>query len=182
MFDLERLTSMNAEYIRAMDGPAFIDRIRPWLDKALPESVARPIAAERLLPIANDIQERIKLLSEVVDYTDFFFIEGPLAYSNEELMGKGFRDNPSGALAVLEEARSALKSVEPWNRETIEASLRGLAERLELKPGVVFTPIRVAATGKRVAPPLFETLEVLGREKTDARLNAAAERLAPPDD
>ena len=64
----------------------------------------------------------------------------------------------------------------------IEAALRALAGRLELKPGVVFTPIRVAVTGKRIAPPLFDTLAVLGRDLVLQRLNDAAGRLARPDD
>lgn len=182
MFDQQRLTAMNGEYIRALSPQAFIERIQPWLDEGLPRSVPRPFDANMLLPIAPHIQERIKLLSEVVDYTDFFFMEGPLQYANEDLMGKGFRDNPAGALAAMEEARATLKGVEAWTRDSIEFVLRELAERLQLKAGVLFTPIRVAVTGKSVAPPLFETLEVLGRERTLERLNDAAERLARPDD
>ena len=97
-------------------------------------------------------------------------------------MGKGFRDNPAGALAAVEGAIAALKAVDPWTTAAIEAALRDLADRLALRPGVVFTPVRVAVTGKRIAPPLFETLTVLGRARAVERLNVAAERLARPDD
>ena len=83
---------------------------------------------------------------------------------------------------ALDGARAALSKLEPWETASIEAALRGLAEEKEMKPGVLFTPIRVALSGKRVAPPLFETMTALGREETLSRLNVAAERLARPDD
>jgi glutamyl-tRNA synthetase len=97
-------------------------------------------------------------------------------------MGKGFRDNPAAAVDALDSARAALSKLEPWDTAGIESVLRGLAEEKELKPGVLFTPIRVALSGKRVAPPLFETMTALGREESLSRLNVASERLAAPDD
>ena len=181
-FDVERLEAMNGHYMRALSSEAFAERMRPWLEEGLPASVARPLEAERLRAIGPLIQERVKRLGEVVELTDFFFVEGPLAYTNQALMGKGFRDNPAGALGAVEGAREALGGAPEWEVGSIEGALRGLAERLALKPGVLFTPIRVAVTGKTAAPPLFETLAVVGRERTRERLNVAAERLARPDD
>ena len=176
-FDLERLTSMNGAYIRDLSADAFLARVGPWLEERLPAAVPRPVDVGILRPVAPLIQERVKLLSEVVDYTDFFFLEGPLPYAGDSLLGKGFRNDRSGALAALTEVRSVLAGVEPWTAERIEAALRGLADRLELKPGVLFTPVRVAVTGRTVAPPLFETIALLGKERTLARLQDAAERL-----
>ena len=181
-FDHDRLDAMNADFIRDLTPQAFFDRARPFLDAALPAAVPRPVDTAPLLPLAPMIQERVKLLTEVPGYVDFFFATGPLEYPNADLMGKGFRDHPSGALAALEATILALKPLDPWAVDGIEAALRALAGRLELKPGVVFTPIRVAVTGKRIAPPLFDTLAVLGRDLVLQRLNDAAGRLARPDD
>ena len=181
-FDLERLEAMNGHYIRGLSPPDFAERMRPWLEEELPASVPRPLNDGLIRAIGPLIQERVKRLSEAVELTDFFFLEGPLIYENKELMGKGFRDNPSGALAAVEAAREALAGITEWSVESIEAALRGLAERLEMKAGILFTPIRIAVTGKSAAPPLFETLAVVGRDATLERLNVAAERLARPDD
>ncbi|MXY79693.1 MAG: glutamate--tRNA ligase [Chloroflexi bacterium] len=181
-FDQTRLDAMNADFLRELGPEEFFRRGAPFLERALPEDVARPLDLTPLLPRAPLIQERVKRLAEFAEYVDFFFLPGPLDYPNAELMGKGFRDNPSGALTAVEGAIAALKAVEPWTAEAIEAALRGLADRLALRAGVVFTPLRVAVTGKRIAPPLFETLAVLGRARAVERLNVAAERLARPDD
>ena len=181
-FDHERLAAMNADFIRDLSPQAFFQRAAPFLDAALPADIARPIDTSALLPIAPRIQERVKLLTEVAGYVDFFFRRGPLDYPNAELMGKGFRDNPAGAMAATDAAITALKAVDPWTVEGVETALRALAAQLQLKPGVVFTPIRVAVTGKRIAPPLFETVTVLGRDLVVERLNEAAGRLARPDD
>ena len=178
MFDGERLTAMNGDYIRRLAPADFLERIQPWLEEGLPASVSRPVETALLQPVATLIQERIKVLSEVVAYTDFFYLTEPLAYATAALLGKGFRDDPAGARAALAEARATLAAVTPWSSAAIEAALRGLAQRLALKPGVVFTPIRVAVTGRPVAPPLFETLQVVGKERTLARLRDAEGRLA----
>ena len=182
MFDVERLREMNGEYIRGLGGDAFLERAGPFLEAALPAEVERPLDPSALRPIAREIQERVKLLSEFPDYTDFFFLRDPLSYANEELMGKGYRDNPAAALAAIEATMQRLKDLELWTNDEVESALRALAEELGVKPGVLFTPIRVALTGKRVAPPLFETVTALGRELTLERLNQAAEHLARPDD
>ena len=178
MFDVDRLREMNARYIRNLAADDFLERGRPWLEAA----IGRPLDLAPLLPLAGAIQERVKLLPEIVDYADFFYVAGPLEYANAELMGRGYRNKPWAALEAIEAVLGTMRSLEPWTAESIEAALRTLAEQRGEKPGVLFTPIRVATTGKRIAPPLFDTLEVLGREKTLERLNAAAERLARPDD
>ena len=178
MFDIERLGEMNARYIRGLEPADFLERGRPALEARLGKSAD----LSRLEPLAPAIQERVKLLPELADYADFFFAEGPLEYANAELMGRGYKGKPWAALEAVEAALAALRELEPWLAGTIEERLRGLAAERGEKPGALFTPIRVAATGKRIAPPLFETLEALGREAALRRLNEAAERLARPDD
>ena len=182
VFDHQRLTAMNAEYIRALPPDEFLRRAAPFLEAGLPPQVRRPLDLERLAPLATALQERVKLLPEVVDYVDFFYLPEAAPHTNKALMGRGFRDNPAGAMRALESVMATLRDLQPWSTAALELALRGLAESLELKPGVLFTPVRVAVTGKTVAPPLFETLEVLGRDSTLARLTTAAERLARPDD
>ena len=118
-----------------------------WRPQSAARSIWRP-----LLPLAGAIQERVKLLPEIVDYADFFYVAGPLEYANAELMGRGYRNKPWAALEAIEAVLGTMRSLEPWTAESIEAALRTLAEQRGEKPGVLFTPIRVATTGKRIAP------------------------------
>jgi len=183
MFDLDRLQEMNARYIRDLDPADFLRRGRPHLEARL----GRPIDDDRLdtlLGIAPAVQERVKLMPEFADYTDFFFSDGPLDYANADLMGRAYKNKPWAALESVEASLQALRALDEsdWTTPGLDAALRELAEARGEKPGALFTPIRVATTGKRIAPPLFETLETLGQPKTIERLNAAAERLARPDD
>ena len=183
MFDIERLREMNARYIRELEPADFLRRGRPYLESRVGCSVDDE-SLDRLLPIAPAIQERVKLMPEFADYTDFFFTAGPLDYANADLMGRAYKNKPWAALESVEASLQTLRSVDEadWTTPTLEAALRDLAGQRGEKPGAVFTPIRVATTGKRIAPPLFETLETLGQQLTVERLNAAAERLARPDD
>jgi glutamyl-tRNA synthetase len=173
VFNAEKLLWMNGVYIREMPRERFAAIAGDWLDDRLPPSVARPIDRAVVAKIAPLVQERIKLLSELPDYCDFFFRDD-LVYSREELLGKAFRERPADAIAALAEARTRIGALDDWGTESIEAALRGQAEAASLKPGDLFSLVRVAVTGKRVSPPLFETIEVLGRERTVARIEAAA--------
>ena len=183
MFDIERLREMNARYIRELEPGDFLRRGRPHLEARVGCSID-DASLERLLPIAPAIQERVKLLPEFADYTDFFFVEGALEYANAELMGRAYKNKPWAALESVEASLETLRSLpeSEWTTPGLESALRELASERGEKAGAVFTPIRVATTGKRIAPPLFETLETLGQSLTVERLNAAAERLARPDD
>ena len=183
MFDIERLQEMNARYIRDLDPSDFLRRGRPHLEARVQQSISDD-ALDRLLPIATAIQERVKLMPEFADYTDFFFTTGALDYDNAELMGRAYKNKPWAALESVEASLKTLRSVDEseWTTPGLESALRDLATQRGEKPGALFTPIRVATTGKRIAPPLFETLGTLGQDLTVERLNAAAERLARPDD
>ena len=183
MFDIDRLREMNARYIRDLNPADFLRRGRPYLEARVGQSIDDE-ALERLLTIAPAIQERVKLLPEFADYTDFFFTDGPLDYANAELMGRAYKNKPWAALESVEASLTTLRALDEsaWTTPALESTLRDLATERGEKPGALFTPIRVATTGKRIAPPLFETLETLGQDLTVERLNAAAERLARPDD
>ena len=97
--------------------------------------------------------------------------------SADELLGKAYAGRAADAGAALEQVIEALEPLADWEHVAIEASLRGLAEEIGAKPGDLFALLRVAVTGKRVSPPLFETMAVLGRARCLARLRDAAQTL-----
>ncbi|MGA2284806.1 MAG: glutamate--tRNA ligase, partial [Dehalococcoidia bacterium] len=136
----------------------------------------------RIVPL---VQERIKRLDEAVALTAFFFVEGPLEYPGELLLGKRpdgrpygrFAGKPEEAAQALATAIKRVEGVDDWRHDALEGVLRPLAEELGLKAGDLFMLIRVAVTGQTATPPLFETMEVLGRERSLARLRDALARL-----
>jgi glutamyl-tRNA synthetase len=123
---------------------------------------------EWLLALAPLVSERIKRLDEVVPMVRFLFEEVPI----DEPARSAVLAKP-GASAALSAAEEALEATAPWEAGAIEAALRALPERLGMKPKAVFQAVRVAVTGSTVSPPLFESLELLGKERTLARLQAA---------
>jgi glutamyl-tRNA synthetase len=114
------------------------------------------------------VQEKIARLGEYPEFAGFFFREVEVD-----------RAQLDGSRPVLAAARERLAGVEPFAAEPIETALRGLADELGLPPRKAFQPIRIAVTGSRISPGLFESLEVLGRERSLARLSAA-EAVAEP--
>jgi glutamyl-tRNA synthetase len=132
------------------------------------------VAAADLMPVVPLIQERIKTLAEAVGWTDFFF-QTDLDYDAEMLVGK--KMDAEGSLAALEQARHRLAGLPDYEVATIDGALRGLATELGLKVGQLLGVIRVAVSGKKVAPPLFETLSILGRERTLERVDRGIGKL-----
>jgi glutamyl-tRNA synthetase len=176
IFNAEKLTWMNGMYIREMPEARRAETFAEWLDRGLPPSVPRPVDRAVVVRIEPLIRERIKLLSEVVEYSDFFFVD-ELSYPREELLGKAFSARPADAKVVLERATTAVESSLEWTHEALEAVLRALASDLGLKAGDLFSLVRVAVTGRRVTPPLFESMEILGRERCLERMRAAVGKL-----
>jgi glutamyl-tRNA synthetase len=128
-----------------------------------------------VLAITPLIQERMKTLADAVDLTDFFFHDD-ITYEPQTLVGKNMDVQTS--LVALQRTRATLTDLVGFGVETLETALRALADELGLKVGQLFGIIRVATTGKKVAPPLFGTLAVLGRERTLTRLRLAEEKLS----
>jgi glutamyl-tRNA synthetase len=172
MFNAEKLLWMNGVYIREMPEERLVPLLADWLDRGLPAEVARPIDRGLVARIAPLVRERIKLLSEVVAYADFFFVD-ELRYTHDDLLGKAYASRADDARAALERAQVALEAVSAWSHEAIEAALRGLAQEMGVKAGDLFALVRVAVTGRRVTPPLFESMEILGRERCLARIAGA---------
>jgi glutamyl-tRNA synthetase len=147
---------LNAEHIRALPVDQLSARLLPFLQQA-----ALPATPEKLLQVTPLIRERIKFLRDVVTAADFFFAGQLPPYDCLELIPQ--KGDAELASRILAEAREVLAAT-PFDHASIESALRGAAERLGVKAGPMFQPIRVAACGRKNAPPLFETMEVLGRE------------------
>ena len=129
---------------------------------------------EKVLAVTPLIRERIKLLREVLTAADFFFVDQLPAYDPAELIPQ--KGDAAMALKVLKRGKEVLGNVE-FKHAPLDQSLRAAAQELGIKAGQMFQPIRVAVCGRKNAPPLFETLEVLGREITLARIEQAISRL-----
>ena len=121
------------------------------------------------------IRERIKLLTDVLTVADFFFRKELPAYDPALLVPQ--KGDAAMARKVLERAREVLAKTE-FAHDPLDQALRAAAQELGVKAGQMFTPIRVAVTGRTAAPPLFETLVVLGRDVTLARIGQALEKTA----
>jgi glutamyl-tRNA synthetase len=159
VFDYQKLDWLNGMYIRSLPVDEFADRLVAYLRERgydWDEDLVRKTA-----PL---VQEKNEKLGDYPAYAGFFF---------HELDRDG--DGHVGDPAIVRAAHEALEHVEPFEAAPIEQALRGVAERLELKPREAFQPIRIAVTGSKVSPGLFESLEVLGKAKSLARLSAVAD-------
>ncbi len=177
IFNREKLDWMNGVYIRNLTPDNFMARCMPFLEKGLPPE-ARPLSPEYVRRVLPLVQERVKVLSEVAGLTDFFFVER-LDYDAGLLIVKGM--DKQSTSHTLETALARLRTLEKFDKDSLEALLRPLAEELKLKTGQLFGTLRVAVTGRTVAPPLFETMAVLGKERCLARIESALARLAKGD-
>jgi glutamyl-tRNA synthetase len=156
-FDYAKLDWMNGVYLRALDPDGYASALLTWLREQGYDWDEQVVRAT--VPL---VQEKIAKFSEFPAFAGFLFGE---VEADRALL--------DGSAPVLEEAERALADVEPFAAEPIEQALRALAERMELKPSDAFQPIRVAVTGSRVSPGLFESIELLGRERTLERLSRA---------
>jgi glutamyl-tRNA synthetase len=160
---------LNAEHIRGLAVEDLSQRLLPIVRGA-----GFSVTPERMLQITPLIRERIKLLGEVLTAADFFFVEQLPPYDPAELIPQ--KGDAAMAKKVLEKAQALLPDVE-FKHDPLDQALRGAAQELGVKAGQMFQPIRVAVCGRKNAPPLFETLEVLGKDTTIARVKQAAAKL-----
>jgi len=161
---------LNAEHIRTMPSGDLAKQLEPFVP---PD--ASPDAHEKLPQITPLIQERIKLLRDVASVADFFFVDELAPYDPAELIPQ--KGDRAMASAVLERAMDVLATAE-FTHDGLDAALRAAAVQMSVKPGQMFQPIRVAVCGRKVAPPLFETLVVLGRETVLRRVDRARHIIA----
>ena len=171
-FDVRKLRAFNGDYIRALTVDEFIDACQPWLTG--PDT---PWAPEQYDPavfaaVAELAQTRVAVLSEIVSMVDFLFLDEPPF--DEAAWAKAMKDGAADLVAaVIAECESA-----SWNAEALKAVVETVGAARGLKLGKAQAPIRVAVTGRTVGLPLFESLAVLGRDRTLARLRVAAPRLS----
>jgi glutamyl-tRNA synthetase len=145
---------LNAEHIRGLAIEDLSARLLPIVQEKFPN-----ISTEKVLQITPLIRERIKLLNEVLTAADFFFVDQLPLYDPAELIPQ--KGDAAMALKVLEKAQTVLANVE-FKHDPLDHALRAAAQELGIKAGQMFQPIRVAVCGRKNAPPLFETLSVLG--------------------
>jgi glutamyl-tRNA synthetase len=156
---------LNSEHIRALPVDALSSLLQPFFDQA-----GLDATPEKLLAVTPLIRERIKLLGEATSAADFFFVKELASYDPTELIPN--KGDAALAVRVLQHALEILPNV-AFDHDSIEQELRAAASHLGLKAGQAFQPIRVAVCGRKNAPPLFETMAVLGRELCLARIRQA---------
>ena len=174
IFNNDKLDWMNGHYIREMRADELADALLDFWAAFPPPEIPTLPSRELTLKIAPMIQERLKTLRDAAPLVAFLFKE-EIEYGTEELIQR--RMDADATRACLEAAHKNLSPLEPFDAETIETLLRGMVSELDVKAGQLFGTLRVATTGQRVAPPLFESLEVLGRDRTLELISAAQDRL-----
>jgi len=174
IFNRDKLEWMNGVYLRKLSLGEFVQQAIPFLDRDLPKSVERPLNNSYVSQVLSLIQERAKTLAEVPQLASFFFLD-ELQYDTNLLLS-GKLDAQSAAKAITI-ASQKLEKVTTWDATTLEGILRPLAAELNLGTGKFFGLLRVAVTGRTAAPPLFQTMAVLGKEKCLKRLDTALQSL-----
>jgi glutamyl-tRNA synthetase len=157
-FDYEKLDWLNGMFLRALPPAEYADELVTYL-----RGEGYDWDAELVRRAAPVVQEKIERFGQFPDFAGFLFreLESPVALGD-------------GAVPVVVAAREVLEAVEPFGAAEIETALRELAARLELSPRKAFEPIRIAVTGSKISPGLFESIELLGKDETLKRLSAAA--------
>jgi glutamyl-tRNA synthetase len=173
VFNKDKLEWMNGVYLRGLSSEEFAQRAIPFLERDLPKEVNRPLDigyVRRLMPL---VQERARTLAEVPQLSEFFFVE-EVEYDVGLLLSK---IDKAEAVRSLQASVAMMGRLRDWDAASLEAVFRPLAEELKLKTGVFFGLLRVAVTGRTAAPPLFQTMEVLGKERCLRRLRIALDKL-----
>ncbi len=160
---------LNSEHIRALPVEELSEQLQPFFDEA-----GMDAPPEKLLAVTPLIRERIKLMREAVQAADFFFIKQLPAYDPAELIPQ--KGDAAMVKRVLQTALEVLPNTS-FDHDSLDQALRSSATQLGLKAGQAFQPIRVAVCGRKNAPPLFETMTVLGRDVCLARIRQAEAKL-----
>ena len=174
IFNRDKLNWMNGVYIRSLTAEEFFEAVEPYLmmDRPAGETlISNEQYVRDILPL---IQERARTLAEVAELAQFFFVD-ELDYAPDLLIGKNM--SRESATKALEISQQRLKQLDVFGAESLEAVLRPLAVELGLKTGQLFGTLRVAVTGRTAAPPLFQTMAVLGKERCLERIKVALDRL-----
>ncbi|MBO0907722.1 MULTISPECIES: glutamate--tRNA ligase [Arthrobacter] len=169
-FDIKKAEAINGTHVRMLDPEDFRNRLVPYLRQAgLVGETLTAREEEILTEAAPLVQERITLLGEAPEMLAFLF-KADDAIDVADDARKGL---PENLTEVLDAAIAALEPVTDWTAENIQAALRtALVEEMDIKPRKAFGPVRTAVSGRRISPPLFESMVILGKDSSLARLNA----------
>lgn len=171
VFDHAKLEWMNGVYLRQLDPADFVARARPFVESTLDREL-QPDEVDQIAAIAPLVQERAKRLDEVGPQVAFLL--GDVTY--DTVSWDKVMTDPSVPV-TLAKAMTALRKVEPWSADSVEAALRTMLDERGLSARKGLQPLRVAVTGSSISPPLFESMAVLGRDRTLHRLTEAGKRL-----
>jgi glutamyl-tRNA synthetase len=175
-FDVKKLRAFNGDYIRALTPDEFTQVCAPWLTGTgtipAPPWDAEAFDISVFAAVAPLAQTRIAVLSEIVEYVDFFFLDEPIV--DDASWAKAMKE---GAAEILDATVEAFGALDEWAAEPLKAALEGVGAARDLKLGKTQAPVRVAVTGRTVGLPLFESIEVLGRDRTLRRLRDARAKL-----
>jgi len=177
IFNREKLEWMNGIYMRKLSADEFARNATPFLDRDLPESVDRPLSEPYVRQVLPLIQERARTLAEVPQLACFFFVD-ELDYDPSLILSD--KMDATSAAGALSAALEALKGMTTWDAPGLEEQMRPLAGKLGLKTREFFGLLRVSVTGRTAAPPLFETMAVLGKATCLKRLEAALHLISSP--
>jgi glutamyl-tRNA synthetase len=174
IFDLAKLNALNGHYIRALSAAELADRVVEYAVREGQWTAPSEADVALLRQAVPLVQERLVLLSEAVPKLAYLFTADSDLVIEPDALAKAGPD----AARVVGAATAALTGLGEWNHETIQAALReALVDGLGIKPKFAFGPVRLAVTGSTVSPPLFESMELLGRESSLARLGTLRELL-----
>lgn len=179
ILDMEKLEWMNGVYIRQLSLEEFTRLTIPFMELSeagggLPDSISRPLDFDYTSRVLALEQERLRTLGEAA-HAVLFFYSDDLVYDTAMLIQKGM--DAERTRAALLSAQNLLSGIGQWEHAVIERPMRELAVELGLKTGQLFGSIRVAISGRTATPPLFQMMEVLGRERTMQRIEQAIARL-----
>ncbi len=172
-FDLKKAEAINGTHVRMLEAEDFRARLVPYIRQAgLVGETLTPREEEILREAAPLVQERITLLGEAPEMLSFLF-KSDDAIDVADDARKGM---PTNLVEVLDAALEVLEPLEEWSAETIQAALReALVDGLGLKPRLAFGPVRVAVSGRRISPPLFESMVILGKDSSLRRLRNSSQ-------
>ncbi len=173
VFNKDKLDWMNGVYLRGLSAEEFVQRAMPFLERDLPAEIKRPLDVDYIRQLMPLVQERGRTLAEVPQLSDFFFVD-ELEYDAGLLLGK---IDKAEAIKSLQASVARMDSLKDWDTASLETVFRPLADELKLKTSVFFGLLRVAVTGRTAAPPLFQTMEVLGKGRCLERLRWTMARL-----
>ena len=175
IFDIEKLNWMNGYYIRNMSDFELAARLANYWEEFPPDDFDRSPSSNEIQAVTSLIKERIKILSEASALIAFVFKE-EIEFELQELLQKHMDEESTKK--ILEEVSGTLAKINSFSSSDIELELRSLADSMEIKVGALLGTVRVATSGQKVSPPLFESLEVLGRDRVLELLRLAKSKVS----